>query len=37
MTLLGWVFLSVSWVVLTYLTVWCFVQIWHAPFTSEEH
>ena len=37
MTRLGWVVLSVSWVVLTYWTIWCFVKIWRAPFTSAEN
>lgn len=36
MTPWGWVFLSVSWGVLTVVTVWCFVKIFKAPFTSEE-
>jgi len=36
MTLWGWMFLSVSWAVLTYWTVWCVVKIWHAPFPSDE-
>ena len=36
MTPLGWVFLSVSWAVLTYWTIWCLVKIWHAPFVPEE-
>jgi hypothetical protein len=29
---LGWVFLVVSWGVLTYFTVWCFIRIFTAPF-----
>jgi hypothetical protein len=36
MTLWGWVFLGVSWGVLTAVTVWCFVKIFKAPFTSDE-
>jgi hypothetical protein len=36
MTLLGWLFLTVSWTVLTSFTVWCFVKIWQAPFQPEE-
>jgi hypothetical protein len=32
MTPLGWVFLAVSWAVLTYFTGWCFVKILRAPF-----
>ena len=35
MTLLGWIFLSVSWIVLTYFTVWCFVKIFKAPFSTD--
>jgi hypothetical protein len=33
---LGWLFLTASWAVLTYVTVWCFVKILQAPFQSEE-
>jgi hypothetical protein len=36
MTPLGWLFLTASWAVLTYVTVWCFVKIWRAPFQPEE-
>lgn len=36
MTRLGWLLLSVSWAVLTYWTIWCFVKIWRAPFAPEE-
>lgn len=36
MTPLGWLFLTVSWTVLTYCTIWCFVKIWQAPFQPEE-
>jgi hypothetical protein len=36
MTLWGWVFLGVSWGLLTTVTVWCFVKIFTAPFTPEE-
>ena len=36
MTPLGWLFLTTSWAVLTYVTVWCFVKIWQAPFQPEE-
>jgi hypothetical protein len=36
MTLWGWFFLSVSWGALTGVTVWCFVKILTAPFTSDE-
>jgi hypothetical protein len=36
MTPLGWPFLTTSWAVLTYVTVWCFVKIWQAPFQPEE-
>ena len=36
MTPLGWLFLTASWAVLTYVTVWCFVKIWQAPFQPEE-
>jgi hypothetical protein len=34
MTPWGWVFLCVSWGVLTAVTVWCFVKIFTAPFTG---
>jgi hypothetical protein len=34
MTPSGWVFLCVSWGVLTAVTVWCFVKIFKAPFTG---
>jgi len=37
MTLLGWLFLTTTWAVLTYVTVWCFVKIWQAPFQPEEN
>jgi hypothetical protein len=36
MTPLGWLFLTVSWTVLTCVTVWCFVKIWQAPFQPED-
>jgi hypothetical protein len=36
MTPLGWLFLTVSWAVLTSVTVWCFVKLWQAPFQPEE-
>src|SRR5262249_11684192 len=36
MTRLGWLLLSVSWAVLTYWTIWCFVKIWRAPFAPAE-
>ena len=32
MTPLGWVFLIISWGLLTYFTVWCFIKIFKAPF-----
>jgi hypothetical protein len=35
MTPLGWLFLTVSWAILTACTVWCFVKIWQAPFQPE--
>ena len=36
MTPLGWLFLTISWAVLTYVTIWCFVKIWQAPVQPEE-
>jgi SNF family Na+-dependent transporter len=36
MTPLGWLFLTTSWAVLTFVTVWCFVKIWQAPFQPEK-
>jgi hypothetical protein len=35
MTLMGWVFLVVSWSVLSYFTVWCMVKILKKPFEEE--
>jgi hypothetical protein len=32
---LGWAFLIVSWSVLTYFTVWCFVKIFTTPFEPD--
>jgi hypothetical protein len=33
---LGWVFLLVSWVSLTYYTAWCFYKVFTAPFDRDE-